>query len=630
MSLLQLSSKVTLLPVIHGSGDFAIEVRRVMLSRSFDALAVPLPHSFKQQVESAIEHLPEVSVVLSRETPSWKPSTEWSPDQAEQGQEAASSVKYCSYVPIEPCQPIIAALRIALQERKPRFYLDQETADFKSFASVYPDPYAVKQLHTESFSAAILPLLPDLPEGQPRERVQTMVARLRRLEEKFESILFVCSLLEWPYIREVYRQQTDVEHEDEYVEEPERFPLSPKSAYFMLGEMPFVTGLYEQRRAELDDDENLSVDGVKEMLLTARDGYKERWKKHARKITPKHLKTYLQYVRNLSLVERRLTPDLYTLVVGAQQMFGDQFALQLLETAAQYQYSRPEEQGQADMGELALRLPDEKTYFVKSRLPGPHREWRPCELRPEASEKNKEKWQQDMRWNPYSQCSWPPEDDQIERFRARVVDAALSLLNEDLAQTEKFTSSLKDGLDLRETIRHWHTGELFVKSYPPNRGALDSVVMLFDSPADPRDYPWRTTWHAEHNEESTLCFYASSFENDLVGPGIGRARYGGAWFLYPPVPISDIWQDTQFDFTETLEERLLAAACHYSNEKHVVLLSNGAPGANYRRLAKHYGKKWLHIPLTKFSQSMVEAMRTVHVLNGKEVRSYASEFIRKA
>ncbi|MCA9042346.1 MAG: hypothetical protein KDA65_18480 [Planctomycetaceae bacterium] len=629
MSLLQLSPKVTLLPVIHGSGDFAIEVRRVMLSRSFDALAVPLPHSFKQQVEAAIEKLPEISVVLSRETPTWKPATEWSPDQPEDEPESRAG-KFCSYVPIEPCQPVIAALRIALQERKPRFYLDQETADFKSYASVYPDPYAVKQLHTEPFAAALLPILPDLPEGQPRERVQTMVARLRRLEENFDSILFICSLLEWPYIREVYREQTDVEHEDDYVEEPERYRLSPKSGYFMLGEMPYVTGLYEQRRVELDDDENLSVDGVKEMLITARDRYRDRWKKHARKITPKHLKTYLQYVRNLSLVERRLTPDLYTLIVAAQQMFGDQFALQLLETATEYQYSPPEQAGQAEMGELAIRLPDENTYFVKSRLPGPHREWRPCELKPEPDDKKKQQWEKEMRWNPYSQCSWPPEDVLIERFRARVVDAALSLLNEDLALTEKFTSSLKDGLDLRETIRHWHTGDLYVKTYPPNRGSLDSVVMLFDSPADPRDYPWRTTWHAEHNEESTLCFYASSFEKDLIGPGIGRARYGGAWFLYPPVPINDIWRDPRFDFTETLEERLLAAACYYSNEKHVVLLSSGAPGAAYRRLAKHYGKKWLHLPLSKFSQSMVEALRTVHVLNGKHIRSYAADFIRKA
>ena len=35
----------------------------------------------------------------------------------------------------------------------------------------------------------------------------------------------------------------------------------------MLGELPFITGLYERARAELEDDENLSIDGVKELLL---------------------------------------------------------------------------------------------------------------------------------------------------------------------------------------------------------------------------------------------------------------------------------------------------------------------------------------------------------------------------
>ncbi|MEZ6046791.1 MAG: hypothetical protein R3C11_14675 [Planctomycetaceae bacterium] len=139
MSLLQLSPKVTLLPVIHGSGDFAIEVRRVLLSRPFDALAVPLPHSFKEQVETAIENLPELSVVISRETPSWKPATEWSPDQPEE-EPASAAGKFCSFVPVEPCQPVIAALRIAMQERMPRFYLDQETADFKVMRPFIPIP----------------------------------------------------------------------------------------------------------------------------------------------------------------------------------------------------------------------------------------------------------------------------------------------------------------------------------------------------------------------------------------------------------------------------------------------------------------------------------------------------------
>jgi hypothetical protein len=76
----------------------------------------------------------------------------------------------------------------------------------------------------------------------------------------------------------------------------------------------------------------------------------------------------------------------------------------------------------------------------------------------------------------------------------------------DLVQTEKFTTSVKDGIDIRETVRHWYDKEIHVKVLPPSRGKMDAAVMLFDSPADPREYPWRTTWFAEHANESTQAF----------------------------------------------------------------------------------------------------------------------------
>ena len=67
---LTLGRKIFILPVIHGSGDFSVEVRRLMLSRKFDCLAVPLPPSFQPPVEAAIGLLPSVSVVIQQE--SWK------------------------------------------------------------------------------------------------------------------------------------------------------------------------------------------------------------------------------------------------------------------------------------------------------------------------------------------------------------------------------------------------------------------------------------------------------------------------------------------------------------------------------------------------------------------------------
>ena len=114
-----------------------------------------------------------------------------------------------------------------------------------------------------------------------------------------------------------------------------------------------------------------------------------------------------------------------------------------------------------------------------------------------------------------------------------------------------------------------------------------------------------------------------------MGPGIGQATYGGAMFLFPPRPVSDIWSSRRFDFVDTLEERLLAAACYHASERHVALLSPAPPGPAWQQLAKKYGKKLIHVPLAKFSQETIQQLRVFHVLNGQHVRSFAADFIRK-
>ena len=55
---LRIGPKIRVLPIIHGSGDCAIRVREELLERSYDCVAVPLPPSFQDDVEAAIERLP--------------------------------------------------------------------------------------------------------------------------------------------------------------------------------------------------------------------------------------------------------------------------------------------------------------------------------------------------------------------------------------------------------------------------------------------------------------------------------------------------------------------------------------------------------------------------------------------
>ena len=281
----------------------------------------------------------------------------------------------------------------------------------------------------------------------------------------------------------------------------------------------------------------------------------------------------------------------------------------------------------AKLGIDQLRFPDGETVSLVSRLPGPPLSWRTLKLQRRPNDREMQNWK--YRWNPYGQCSYPPEDDRIENFRTRVFDRSKAIMGNDLAHTEKFTTSVKDGIDIRDTLRHWHEKQIYVKVIPPSRGTLDACVMLFDSPADPREYPWRTTWFAEHKDESTLAFFATHFGEQMVGPGIGMSTYGGAMFLYPPIAIQDLWTDPRFDFTETLEERLLAAACHHSQSRHVSILSALPPGNGFRKLARRFKKQLVHVPLGSFSDEQVQQLRIVHVLNGSEIRSYAEEFIRK-
>ena len=627
MNALQFSDKIWCLPNIHGSGDFAIEVRRMMLSDHFDCLAVPLPPSFQHDVERAIEFLPNVSFVIQPETPPVT-SREWTGFENEnESDETGSQPRAASYVPIDPCQGVIAGLRIAMEERMPRAFIDLETAQFETYFGVLPDPYVLKHVSPEKFAAAVLPSIPRGHEGQPRDRVTYMAEQLHELEKRHSKILFICSLLDWPWIREAYVERTVSDSSDDEIESTSIYAVDPGTLLFGLGELPYITGLYERARSELGEDENLSIDGVKAMLLAARDRYQKNLGKRARKITPKLLRVFLQYVRNLTLTERRLSPTLYTLIIAAKQIAGDQFAIALADAAREYPFDGRIPYPLIRLGIDRGQLPDGTMVDLKNRLPGQALEWRSCKLKPEPPKPQQEDWL--MQWNPHRQCSWPPEDVAIEKFRTHVKDTALNLLGTDLARSEKFSTSLKDGLDIRETLRNWHTGNLYVKVLPPTRGTLDCVVMLFDSPADPRDYPWRVTWHAEHHDESTLALFATNYLQELVGPGIGQASYGGAVFLFPPRPIPDIWTNRRFDFTDTLEERLIASACYHAKERHVALLSHGPPGLAWRQLAKKFGKKLIHVPLAKFSQETIQQLRVFHVLNGQKIRTFAADFIRK-
>ena len=630
---LRLSPRIDLLPILHGSGDIAREVRETLISKRYDCLAVPLPPSAEGPLEQAVEQLPVINLIVMPEPPE--------DDKAR-----------VSFIPVDPCQAVIMGIRVAMGEDISRAYIDREVSRFDPHPFVGPDPYAVKSVSLPRLAAATLPSIPrPVPDSQQARRVTWMAFRLHELELDYKSILCLCHLTDWPWLRAAYHGHAAYERPDSPVARPVPCRVDANSLYFALGELPFLTELYERRRAELRSDWNLAIDGLKELLIEARSNWIERHRAEGASIpdwvTPHTLQTILQYLRNLTLIEQRLTPSLYSLITAAKQIAGDDFAVTLLKTAKGYAYqpeNAPSRSDSVTVGLHDIELPDGTVAAATNRLQGPPLVWRNLSLRPKPDRCTSRRWS--YLWNPHRQCSWPPEDQKIESFNTHVREQARALIGADLAKTEKFTTSMKDGLDLRESLRRWLGGtrstrmrpgqstarlprmELYVREIPPARGNVEAVIFLFDTPADPLTYSWQATWFAEHEEESTLCFYATPFANDMVGPGIGQSRYGGALFLFPPRPIPDIWSDPQLAFAASLEERLIAAGAAYTRAPHIAIVSPIPPRARWRAIAKRFGRRLVTIPMTRFSSQTLDRLRRFHVLNGHEIRSYAARFIR--
>ncbi|MEW6751707.1 MAG: hypothetical protein AB1505_12140 [Candidatus Latescibacterota bacterium] len=603
---LDLSRRLTVLPVVHGSAQFALEVRRRLHEQPCDCLAVPLPPSFAAAVEQGVGLLPRVSLAV----------------QADAGLQTGYS-----FVPVDPCQPVIAALREALAAGIPCAWVDLEVSAYEEHGLVLPDPYALREVPLERLLAALLPALPPPPEGSQRQQRQRRMAwELHRLELEYEHVVFVCSVADWPWVRQAYLGRLPYPSHSR-ANLPRLAGVAESALYFVLGELPYVTHLHEHRRAELLSAEPLAVDGVKALLLEARDLWQAQAQLQEPWLTPQVLGLLLTYVRNLTLMDGRLTPDLYNLVLGAKQVVGDDFALALVECACRYPPQRmPSALEAVAIGLGRMADPEGRPRPCANRLQGVPRVWRRLPLRRRPPPPCRREWS--LLWDPLGQVSHPPEDARIESFQQHVREQARQLVGEAEARTEKFTASLKDGLDIRETLRNWHRGQLWVREVPPGRGSIEVVVFLFETPADPDRYTWCSTWYAEHAGESTLSFFATHFRENMVGPGIGQALYGGCLFLYPPRTIPDIWVDPRFAEARTLEERLLSGALFHSQGKRVVLVAPRPPELAWRHLARRLGRQLVYLPLKRFSAPTVDRLRRFHVLNGRHVRSYAARYIR--
>ena len=124
-----------------------------------------------------------------------------------------------------------------------------------------------------------------------------------------------------------------------------------------------------------------------------------------------------------------------------------------------------------------------------------------------------------------------------------------------------------------------------------------------------------------------MAFYSTFPFEHLVGPGIGRAEYGGFMMTLPPRRLSDVWSDLDYNFAESKPERLLMAALDYSTERFVVYVAARPPRSVFRSIASHLGRKILYVPIGQLSPTKLKKIRVVHVLDRYERRDQAKDYI---
>ncbi len=342
-------------------------------------------------------------------------------------------------------------------------------------------------------------------------------------------------------------------------------------------------------------------------------------------VKPWQWRSIRQFLQKRCVVEKQLVPDFFQLLHAARGVVDDDLSYHLWELGSWYlfQTESPELMAvKVEPGQIWLGT--QKISF-RRRIDSPKQNWQGLPKRLRPKEQKAGDWQKEFESGGL--CSYPIEDVIIEKFGDTLKQKGAKVLSEEHCRVQQFSCSLLDGIDFKETIRNVQDDQIYVRERRNFDSSVGSVVMIFDEDLENREYDYRLTWLGEHDQESDLAFYASNFEDQLVGPGIGRSIYGGFVMSYPPGRMFDVWSDPDYVAIPHKHETLLVAGLEYSREKHVVYVAPKPPRIVFKRLAERMSKRIIYIPLGNFAPDTIRSLRRFHVLAGHDKRDIIRNYL---
>jgi hypothetical protein len=642
-----------LLPVIHHSYEFTLAASKAFKELNPIAVALEYPFLLQNLIIQAIDRLPRISTLLYGETSK-------------------------NFIRFEPIDPFIEVARLARESHLEIRCIDLAILDYPQVYEPMPDTYSLSHIGHQKYCEMVLAKrFPHFPEDEKRE--QAMAFHLRELEHKLSwtgkldpnrPILVLCGLKHLFGLKEKLKANSIPRPEEPHIS-AKLYHLSPISLGEIMVNFPFFNAVYELQRSKtlkpetnstkkeepnkidskntnlskrkfsvvagkpLEKLEELAIRAHKDVadktidhneiltnyLIWCRKFYEQETKEE---LTPQQMFLLISFARKYASVKKSLLPDFYELLIAGRGSINSHFCYRMWELGKYY----PEQEGYSELDIIELHAEDISPLINKVRM-NPHAPLKPRASLPRfLSRKDKQKQankDKDLKFDPDSICSYPPEDIILEGYGNYLRSKGKNILSEERKRVRAFETSLLDGIDLRETIRNWHTGKLYVQEAAIIKGNVDSVVVIFDE--DTSNYPYTMTWIGEHDQESDMAFYATDPNTRLVTSGVRKAIYGGFMMSMPPGRLYDVFSDPAYRIAINYAERLLLAALDYSLEKFVVYVAPKPPRPFFQVLAGRYGKRILYISLKQLSPVMLQKVRSFHILANKSVRSFAKDFI---
>ncbi len=607
---------IKVIPIVHGSLEFTILIKKHFFDNHPDIVALEIPHYLEEYIHRVLPHINSYPIL-----------------------QVESEIK--SYFIFEPLEPLVEALRNTYENHIPVYFIDNPplNINFSYTYRVYehfPDTYILHYLSLEELVNFYFKYTKIKKTSFDFYREIYMAYQLKLLQERYpdQNVLFICGInhlkniknfIKYPLHKleslieslEIQTKALNASYKNEHIK-VEIFSLSENSPEILI-QPGYFNNLWNKFR---NDPKSWQYFNRVQLNRNVYKASKNEYEIQSGEIIPPQKEKYFfQFARNLSILKGSLIPNALILIHTAKSFINDNYAKIFYEKLMNI------EKDSSPFPEISLKLEelglDSEIIRFRTKLYKPETKI----LREIKSKIRKEEYPGQWRdlWNHHGMCSYPPEDIIIENFGKYLRNKALALVKSLESRSFPFSSSLYDGVDYRETIKNYYKNTIYVKELIKINWDAGNIVVIFSE--DEEKFYWKSVWWGEHAEEGDMAFYATSPEEQIIGPGIARCIYGGFLLSYPPGRLSFIWEDYEFRNFRTAKEKLLASAIIYNQKNVVIYVADKPQSSKMNYFASRFGQKIVYIPISTLNHHKLSRIRRFHVLDGYERRKDADKYI---